>query len=111
MKINFMEKNILVTKNELSKASVYGSKEYHELLAIRKDLPDYQIVTKPTPPRTYCSPTYKFMESYIASCEDAASLYEEFQHLRQCGCNYATIKKWFMEKISLNINPIAVECH
>ena len=38
MKINFMEKTVLVTKSELSKASVYGSKEYHELLAIRKDL-------------------------------------------------------------------------
>ena len=107
MKINFMEKTILVTKSELSKASVYGSKEYHELLAIRKDLPDYQIVTKPTPPRSYCSPTYKFIESYLASCEDAASLYEEFLQLRRAGYNYNQIKKWFMEKFPASNTNVA----
>ena len=107
MKINFMEKTVLVTKSELSKASVYGSKEYHELLAIRKDLPDYQIVTKPTPRRTYSSPTYEFMESYLASHEAATSLYEEFLQLRRVGYNYNQIKKWFMEKFPLAVDTPA----
>lgn len=109
MKINFMEKNILVTKNELSKASVYGSKEYHELLAIRKDLPDYQIVVKSAPPRRTCfsSPTYEFMATYLSSNENTASLYEEFLQLRQAGYNYNQIKKWFVSQIPLDSEQAA----
>ena len=108
-----MEKTILVTKSELSKASVYGSKEYYELLAISKELPDYQIVVKPASRRRTCfkSPTYEFMAAYLSSSESTEPLYEEFLQLRRVGYNYNQIKKWFMEKISLNIDPFAVECH
>lgn len=102
MKINFKEKSILITKSTLDKAAVYGSKEYHELLAITKELPDYQIVVKPTTRRrTYKSPTYEFMAAYLSSCENTASLYEEFQQLRRSGSNYSQIKKWFMMQFPL----------
>lgn len=99
MKIDFMEKSILVTKSELNKGSVYDSKEYHELLAITKELSDYQIVVKPAPRRAHVkSPTYEFMAAYLSSNESAEPLYEEFLQLRRVGYNYNQIKKWFMEK-------------
>ena len=102
MKINFMEKSILVTKSTLDKASVYDSKEYHELLAITKELPDYQIVVKPATRRpTYFSPTYEFMAAYLSSNENTASLHEEFQQLRRSGYNYIQIRKWFMMQFPL----------
>ena len=106
MKINFMEKSILATKNELNKAKVYGSKEYHELLAIIKDLPDYQIVVKPAPRRRahVKSPTYDFMAAHLSFSESTEALYEEFLQLRRAGCNYNQIKKWFMMQF-----PLAVE--
>ena len=109
MKINFMEKTILVTKSELSKASVYGSNEYYELLAIRKDLPDYQIVVKSASPRRTCfsSPTYEFMAAYLSSNENTASLYEEFLQLRRAGYNYNQIKKWGMEKFPASNTNVA----
>jgi hypothetical protein len=109
MKINFMEKTVLVTKSELSKASVYGSNEYYELLAIRKDLPDYQIVVKSASPRRTCfsSPTYEFMAAYLSSNENTASLYEEFLQLRRAGYNYNQIKKWFMEKFPASNTKVA----
>ena len=104
-----MEKTILVTKSELSKASVYGSKEYHELLAISKDLPDHKIVVKPTASRRAYSksPTYEFMASYLSSNEGTASLYEEFLQLRCAGYNYNQIKKWFMEKFPASNTNVA----
>ena len=109
MKIDFMEKTVLVTKSELSKASVYGSNEYYELLAIRKDLPDYQIVVKSASPRRTCfsSPTYEFMAAYLSSNENTASLYEEFLQLRRAGYNYNQIKKWFMEKFPASNTKVA----
>ena len=46
MKINFMEREIVVTKKELQKASVMGSNEYEALIKAMADLPNFKLTIK-----------------------------------------------------------------
>ena len=97
MKIDFLNKNIIVTTTELKRASIPGSKEYHDLLHITAQLPNFQIVRQAKVVRRAHSPspTYAFMEACLS---DNAEGLDEFLSLRQAGCNYFEIKKWFMTK-------------
>lgn len=104
MKINFLTKSIELFQTELKRASQYGSPEYHELQAILKDLPDYQIeVIRRVTPRSYCSLTYEAMEAYVAGSE----LAEEFRMLRDHGVPYAQIKQWFLSRTQETMHPAA----
>lgn len=98
MKINFVTKTIEVSKTFATKASRFGSEEYRELRAAMNDLPCFCVEIKVTanPFRTYMRGlTYEYMESYISMVDEDGSLMDDFQRLRH-GCNYATVKKWFM---------------
>ena len=43
--------------------------------------------------------TYAYMEACIAQYDEDGSMMEDFETLRQLGTPYATIKKWFLERI------------
>ena len=98
MKIKFDSKTIEISKTFADKASRFGSMEYKELWTVTNELPNFRVVIKaaPTPRRTYMKGlTYEYMESYISMVDEDGSLMRDFQCLRQ-GCNYATVKQWFM---------------
>ena len=100
MKIDFLNKRIIVTNTELKRSSKYGSKEFYEFLEITAQLPNFKIERQPMPPyrATSPSPTYAFMETYLSSSVDTAEDLNEFLLLRQTGRNYLEIKKWFVAK-------------
>ena len=97
MKIDFLNKNIIVTTTELKRASIPGSNEYRDLLHITAQLPNFQIVRQAKVIRRADSPspTYAFMEAYLS---DNAEGLDEFFFLRQTRRSYFEIKKWFMTK-------------
>lgn len=101
MNIMFEKKTIEVTKAELQRARKYGSEECELLLKITRDLPDFQIVVKKNPVRRTATIgyTYSYMEACIAQHDEDGSMMEDFETLRQLGTPYATIKKWFLERI------------
>lgn len=102
MKVNFEERTISITRTIAKKASQYGSKEYQELVAVTRELPNFKVVIKPSPVRKapYCNITYAFMEQYIACHDIDGSARAEFESLRHVGLNYAQVKKWFLNKFS-----------
>ena len=104
MKIDFLNKSIIVTTTELKRSSIPGSKEYYEFLDITAQLPNFQIVRQAKVVRRAHSPspTYAFMEACLS---DNAEGLDDFFHLRQAGCSYFEIKKWFMAKF-----PAAFDC-
>ena len=99
MKIDFMAKQIIVTKKFLAKASRYGTEEFKELAAVTKELPDFTLEEKPVP---HClTPlkglTYSKME-YIIRTEGEDDDLNQFYSLRSMGYNYGTVSKWFLSK-------------
>ena len=105
MKIDFMEKKIVVTKKFLANASRYGTEEFKQLAAVTNELPDYMIEEKPIP--RCLTPmkglTYSKME-YIIRTEGEDEDLNQFNYLRSMGYNYGTVSKWFLSKYPAAIN-------
>ncbi len=86
------------------------SDEYIHLQGVRRDYPDYRVITreiKRNPDkRTYKGLTYAFIEEYIlshgsdAEVQQALSKYRELRQISKCHQNatgYSVIKKWFLD--------------
>lgn len=67
--VDFEAKVITVTSNFAKRAGVAGTPEYHTLVGVMRDFPDYAIRVKSVPSRYTPSPysrlTYADMEEYI----------------------------------------------
>ena len=103
MKVKFSERSIEVTKTFAEKAARFGSEEYNLLRTAMQDLPDFKLVIKATPKRhqTYMKGlTYEYMYSYISDVNKDDSLMEEYMKLREYGCNYGQIRKWFLTRFT-----------
>ena len=102
MKVQFGNKTIEVTKTFAEKATHFGSEEYNMLRTAMQDLPDFKIVVKGTRNvrcrNTLGGMTYEQMSKYISTLENPEELYAEFMKLRECGCNYAQVKQWFLRR-------------
>lgn len=111
-----MKKNILVNENEgtlvlakgfAKKAFSYGTKEYRMLQECRKDYPTYTVevrsINKNPTQDHYKGLTYKNMEKYIKSHENAEENLVIFNNKKEIAemhseCKrYGTIKNWFLE--------------
>ena len=108
-KIDYTENTIIVTKNFLKRAGVIGSEEYTELVKVRKDFPDFEIVqreiNKKEGKKTYGKLTYKVMEQFIMNAEEkneVASVLAEFKRVQQLSKvksgPYAYVKTWFLKR-------------
>lgn len=87
MKINMFEREIVLTKKEMTAASRYGSDAYKELQNARRDYPGYEVVivtrTVKTQRETYKGPTYEYMEKYIKTHDDeAGTIWREYKIFR-----------------------------
>ena len=111
LKIDFNGKKIVMDRTFEKKCSNTNSDEYVQLQTVRRDYPDYTVITKTikrNPEKeTYKGLTYEYMEDYILrheSEENALKIIKEFNELRtisKChkqGLRYPTIKRWFLEK-------------
>lgn len=87
------------------------SKEYAHLQTVRKDYPDFKVITKTIKrnpnKETYKGLTYEYMTNYILTHEtkeNALEVITEFNEMRQIskchrqGLRYPVIKRWFLDK-------------
>ena len=103
-KINHSDRTIVMDRTFAKNAAIVGSREYEQLQACRKDYPEYSVVHRAikrnAAKECYRGLTYRYMEEYIASHEDAAERrrkYDELRLLAKChSIRYPTIKSWFL---------------
>ncbi len=108
--INFKNKKIIMDRTFAANAQNTKSDEYQHLQEVRKDYPDWDVITrtiKRNPNKeTYKGLTYDYMENYILSHgtdEEIQHILAEYRELRliaKChgkGKGYPVIKQWFLE--------------
>ena len=106
--INTKKSTIEMNKTFSAAASKFGTREYDELQAARRDYPTFRVVTvaKRTAKTEFKGLTYEYMEKYIASHDDEEnSKMAEYKMLRGISdegkdavadsVDYADIKEWF----------------
>ena len=111
LKIDFNGKKTVMDRTFAKNCTNTNSDEYAHLQSVRRDQPDFTVVTKTikrNPEKeTYKGLTYEYMEDYILrheSEENALAIIKEFNELRtisKChkqGLRYPTMKRWFLEK-------------
>ena len=113
MKINMFEHTIVLTKKELTAASLYGSDDYKKLQDARRDYPGYEVVivtrTVKTQRETHKGLTYAYMERYIKAHDDEKeTIWREYMMYRGTPINptdelpvaytYNQMKEWFLGK-------------
>lgn len=102
--VDFEKKVITVTNNFAKRAGVAGTPEYHTLVGVMRDFPDYTLRVKRTPSHhtssLYNKLTYEYMEYYISTHDNAEDRMAEYKEMRlnlEChSMYYAHIKKWFL---------------
>ena len=111
LKVNFLTGEIVMDRTFASLCANTNSIEYTHLQEVRRDYPEYKVVTrtiKRNPNKeTYKGLTYEYMQDYILRHESedtALEVIKEFNELRtisRChkrGMRYPTIKRWFLNK-------------
>ena len=106
--INHIDETIIITKKFYKAAGILNSPEYKELMAIRRDNPNYKVelreIKKKADKKTYRNLTYDNMEAFINAKEtDEAMRTERLAQLAtvkelskvQAG-PYAYVKTWFL---------------
>ena len=95
----------LESKKFATAASIYGTTEYSELQAARRDYPNFKVVVKSTSKSnsSFKGLTYEFMERYI-KIKGNEEIQKEFEMQKEIGKCYKSatayneMKKWFLEK-------------
>ena len=104
-KINFMTKEIIVSKKFLKESGVIGSDSYQEMLRLRQELPEYKMeIREPKKPhRTKIGSklTYEKMRNHIEVKEGKESPMlaelEKVMKLAKCQDNpFHYTKTWFL---------------
>lgn len=111
--INAKNRSIELTKTFATASSKFGTPEYDQLQQVRKDYPNYKVVTvtrkaTKTDKPSYKGLTYEYMVKYIKSHDKAEENMAEFMELRGVSeegenalaesAHYQTIKDWFLGK-------------
>lgn len=107
MTINHATNTIIVTKAFNEAASEYGTPEYMELNAVKKDNPQMRVVLRSTKAagRTNDNKglTYNYMRKFISvmDCENLITFDKTILHYESYGYESGTIykymKEWFLE--------------
>ena len=111
--VDFEAKVITVTSNFAKRAGVAGTPEYHTLVGVMRDFPDYTLRVKRTPshhtPSPYSKLTYADMEATIMRCEDdhkREAWLDEFNR-KKYTVLFAQTKSWFIK----NVLTEMPDCH
>ncbi len=110
IRIDETKRTIEVTKAFAKEASKFGTKEYKDLQEVRRDYPNFKVVTKKTTSKAngFKGLTLEYMENYIKGHDNEENEFmNEFYTL--CGkdqegkkvefaetASYGEIKKWFL---------------
>ena len=103
--VDFTAKTITCTKKFLKKAREFDSPEYHMMLQITRDLPNFAVVIKEVavPVRRRFQPTYAMMEDYIHFMDETPDeALKEFEHVKRAALvasnSYSYVCNWFLNK-------------
>lgn len=105
--IDHVDAKIIVTKGFLKEAGMVGSAAYQQLLMMRRDMPEYEVVARETKKPTRVKPganlTYKKMRAFIAELKghdsDEMKEFEHIVELAKCQANpFAYTKTWFLKE-------------
>lgn len=106
--INHVNRQIVVSKAFLTRASQLGTQEFEKVRELMEMLPKYKFVEKESikknpNKKTYRNLTYDNMEKYIRANEkNSIAMLAEFQTIKAKSCiqssPYAYVKKWFLEQ-------------
>jgi transcriptional regulator of heat shock response len=103
-KIDHMNRAIILTRRFATAASVYGTKEFSELMKIRQAFPDFEVQTR-TAKRTANTNSAKgltmaFMENHVKILheEDFAEFESKKLFSRAYTNPYNYMKNWFTKK-------------
>ncbi len=107
--VDYAHSSISISSAFAKKALIPGTDEYAQLQSVRKDFPEFRLVTRQFKTNTkqehYRGLTYEFMRDYIGDHEaDPNPVLEELD--KQIGISkchslnkrYPTIKKWFLNR-------------
>ena len=111
MFINNKKMAIEMTKKFAAAARKFGTQEYKDLQEVRKDYPNYKVVTvtrKTTVKKdNFKGLTYEYMEKYIATHDDDGKIQEKYNDLRGLSerakaalaepCSYLEMRAWFLK--------------
>ena len=106
MKVNFVERTILVSAKEIRRAGIPYSREFSNLRQLQRDLPGFAIeVNRPRFPANNPSRglTYEAMSQRIA--QEAPELMDEYLAIRAAS-GYPAASKWFREHFSPNATMV-----
>ncbi len=112
IRINEAKRTIEVTKAFSKEASKFGTEAYRDLQEVRRDYPNFKVVTRSVGKKnnTFKGLTFEYMEKYIKEHKkENENILVEFYE--KCGKNqegkkvefaecdsYGEIKKWFLSK-------------
>lgn len=107
--ISFEKCTVILSASFLRKASTLGTKEYHEMLQLRRDLPGFQFQKAEVEKKAasqYKNLTYKHMREYIAAssaneAEAKATLdqMKKVETLSKVQANpYKYVHDWFIKQ-------------
>lgn len=105
--LDHINHQIIVTKNFMKAAGVVGSADYNEMLRLRREMPDYEIVERTIArnpnKQSYHNLSFERMEAFIIAKEGKESnALAEYKH--ECelakihNSPYNRVKKWFLER-------------
>ena len=110
-----------MSKKFAKAAEKFGSEEYRALQEVRRDYPNFKVVTVPRKvcgqKESYKGLTYSYMENYIKTHDDEKkTIMTEYEMLRGMSteaqealaeaCSYTEMKAWFLKKF-----PAIAEFH
>lgn len=102
--INFVAKEIIITKRFSKAAGVIDSDAYKIMLSLRKDFTDFKIVIKPIEKKenkvTYKGLSIDEMKRFINAnrSKEEQELFTKILKLQEGKKGkYATVKKWFLD--------------
>ena len=109
IRVNYADRKIIISSAFEKKAFIPGTVEYDQLQAVRKDYPEFALVTRKFKTNTtqehYRGLGYDFMRDYIRSHEDdpkpVLDVLEEMIGISKCHSlnkRYPTIKAWFLKR-------------
>ena len=107
--IDYAHSSVSISSAFAKKALIPGTDEYAQLMRVRKDFPDFRLVTRQFKTNTkqehYRGLTYDFMREYIGTHEkDAKVVLAELEEMigiskaHSLHKRYPTIKAWFLER-------------
>ena len=109
IRINYADRKIILSSAFEKRAFTPGTVEYDQLQAVRRDFPDFALVTRKFKTNTkqehYRGLSYDFMRDYIKSHEADPKpvLHELDEQIGISKCHslnkrYPSIKAWFLER-------------